>query len=524
MDGARQQTPGAQYSEDSLDFTPPTEIIGAAGIEIEDLEAAIERRRNEWKPLPGPQLEAYHSKADELLYGGAAGGGKTDLLLGVARQEHRCSIIFRRVFPSLNAIVERSKAMYGVMGEVPQFDSYNESLRRWKFDDGCRVRFGSIQHDKNKSDYQGQAHDFYGFDEITEFTESMFRFVTGWNRSAIQGQRCRVIATGNPPCSADGDWVINYWGPWLDPAHQNPARPGELRWFTTIDGKDVERPKGDPFEIKGEIIAPRSRTFIPARVQDNPYLIEAGYVARLQALPEPLRSKLLYGDFTKGREDNPYQVIPSEWVKVAQSRWEQTKRPDMPMTALGVDAARGGDDKTVIAMRYGHWVDELKSYPGASTPDGPAVATLVMSHRRDNAVINVDVVGVGTSVYDHLKGMTDNVVPINGAEKSRAQDKSGELGFVNLRAELYWKIREALDPTSGQDICLPPDRELLADLCAPTWELTVRGIKVEAKEDIIRRIGRSPDKGDAVAYALAIKTQPGMGLFNWAKEKYERMD
>ena len=487
---------------------------------VDSLGDSPDKEKQEWKPLPGPQTLAYQSPADVLLYGGAAGGGKTDLLLGVARREHRRSIIFRRLFTSLDALIVRGKEIYA-NGQTALEDSFNEGKYRWMFEDGRRIRFGSIQHEKDKRKYQGQAHDFYGFDEITEFTESMFRFVTGWNRSAIQGQRCRVIATGNPPCSADGDWVINYWGPWLDPGHPNPAAPGELRWFTTIDGKDVERPSGEPFEVNGVLQTPVSRTFIPASVQDNPYLIASGYVARLEALPEPLRSKLLYGDFMKGREDNPYQVIPSEWVKLAQERWKASGRGEMPQTAIGVDVARGGQDKTAIAVRYGNWIDYVKTYPGASTPDGPAVATLVMSHRRNNAVINVDVIGVGTSVYDHLKGMTDNVVPINGAEKSRAQDKSGELGFVNLRAELYWKVREALDPTSGLDICLPPDRELLADLCAPTWELSLRGIKVEAKEDIIKRIGRSPDKGDAVAYALAIKTTPGIGLFNWIKEQYQ---
>jgi hypothetical protein len=66
---------------------------------------------------------------------------------------------------------------------------------------------------------------------------------------------------------------------------------------------------------------------------------------------------------------------------------------------------------------------------------------------------------------------------------------------------------------------LPPDRELLIDLCAPTWKLTPRGIQVEAKEDLIKRIGRSPDKGDAVVYALAIKHQPGMGLYHWMEQQ-----
>jgi hypothetical protein len=487
-----------------------------------DVREELERRGRRWRPLPGPQSDAYRSAADELFYGGAAGGGKTDLLLGVARLEHHRAIVFRRVSPSLGAIVERSRAIYGSLAAADPADAFNINRHCWSFADGSTVRFASIQHEKDKSDYQGQAHDFYGFDEITEFSEGMFRFVTAWNRSARAGQRCRVICTGNPPCSAEGEWVIGYWAPWLDPKHPSPAAPGELRWFTTIDGADVELPDGGPVKVGGETVAPRSRTFIPARVQDNPHLVRAGYVARLQALPEPLRSKMLYGDFSRGREDDPYQIIPSEWVRLAQERWQATPGPRAPMTAVGVDVARGGDDKTVIAMRRGAWIDELKTYPGQATPDGPAVAALVLANRRDGAAINVDVIGVGTSVYDHLRGVTDSVVPINGAERSEGTDRSGELRFANLRAELWWKAREALDPAGGEDLCLPPDRELLADLCAPRWKLTVRGIQVEAKEDLAKRIGRSPDKGDAVVYALAAKSPPGMGLFNWVKGEAAR--
>jgi hypothetical protein len=487
-----------------------------------DVKDELARRARIWRPLPGPQSEAYRSPADELFYGGAAGGGKTDLLLGAARLEHQRAIIFRRVSPSLGAMVERSRAIYSSLPAAGDGDAFNKTRHCWRFADGRMVRFASIQFEKDRENYQGQAHDFYGFDEITEFSEAMFRFVTGWNRSTRRGQRCRVICTGNPPTSAEGEWVIAYWAPWLDPTHPRPAAPGELRWFTTVDGRDVEMPGPGTVEVNGEAVTPRSRTFIPAKVQDNPYLVEAGYVARLQALPEPLRSKMLYGDFTRGREDDPYQVIPSEWVRLAQERWKAAPRPDLPMTAMGVDVARGGDDKTVLAMRHGAWFDELRSYPGTSTPDGPAVAALVLANRRGKAIINVDVVGVGTSVYDHLKGATDGVVTINGAERSEATDRSGELRFVNLRAELWWRAREALDPAGGEDLCLPPDRELLADLCAPRWRLAARGIQVEAKEDLSKRIGRSPDKGDAVVYALGTKAMPGMGIFSWVRDEARR--
>ena len=470
-----------------------------------------------WTPLPGPQTLAYSSQADELLYGGAAGGGKTDLLLGVARLEHWRSIIFRRVYPSLRGIIDRSRAIYNPDAESAARDSYNESLHRWRFGDGRMVSFGSCQYEQDVLSWQGIAHDLYGFDEITEFSEAQFRYVTGWNRSTRSGQRCRVICTGNPPTTAEGEWVVRYWGPWLDETHPRPAAPGELRWFTTgLDGNDLECPDGRPITRDGpqgpETVVPRSRTFIPAKVQDNPYLIESGYLSRLQALPEPLRSKMLYGDFRAGREDDAFQCIPSAWVLAAQERWKAGKRPDVPMSSLGVDVARGGKDRTVLTPRYGNWVDEQSVYPGSSTPNGQAVAGLVMAVIGPTATANIDVIGVGSSPYDALTDVLgDRVVAMNGASGSDAKDKSGVLGFVNSRAEWYWLSREALDPASGQDIALPPDPELRADLCSPHWKLTPRGLQVESKDDLSKRLGRSPDKGDSCIYALAVKQEAAAG-------------
>ena len=280
------------------------------------------------------------------------------------------------------------------------------------------------------------------------------------------------------------------------------VRRGELRWYTTVDGKDVEMPNGDPVMINGDLVTPLSRTFIPAFIEDNPYLMATNYKAKLQGLPEPLRSKMLLGDFRAGREDDAYQIIPSEWVRLAQERWRARTKPDLPMTQMGVDVARGGRDKTVFTPRYGNWFDWQTTFPGKATPDGQTVAGQVVLAAGPKAMIGVDVVGVGSSVYDHLKDLPDlNVVPINGAAASMAKDKSGVLGFVNLRAENWWLFREALDPASGQDIALPPDAELKADLCAPKWKLTARGIQVESKEDLIARLGRSPDKGDSCIYA-----------------------
>ena len=470
--------------------------------ELAALVEELERRAKRWKPFAGPQTLAMESQADILFYGGAAGGGKTDLLLGTARYHHTRTIIFRRVSPSLQGIIDRSKEIYTQAGDG-SLDAYNESKSRWNLP-GCMIRFGSMQYDADVTDHQGVPYDLYGFDEITEFTEAQFRFVTGWNRTTKAGQRCRTICTGNPPTDSDGEWVLRFWAPWLDENHPNPATPGELRWYTTIDGKDVECPNGDPVVVGGEMVTPLSRTFIPAKVQDNPALMASGYVARLQALPEPLRSKMLFGDFRAGREDNAYQVIPTAWVEAAMNRWRDTPKPSCPRTAIGVDVARGGKDKTVLAPRYAGWFDTLRTFPGQETPDGQTVAAQVLLNIRDKAQAVVDVIGVGSSAFDALKG-NEMVRPVayNGASGSHRKDKSGTLTFVNLRAESHWLFREALDPASGQFIALPPDPELKADLCAPRWKPMVGGIQVESKADIVKRIGRSPDKGDSVIMAAS---------------------
>ena len=224
-------------------------------------------------------------------------------------------------------------------------------------------------------------------------------------------------------------------------------------------------------------------------------------MATLQSLPEPLRSQMLYGDFNAGIEDDPWQVIPTAWVEAAQARW---KRPDKlaAMDSLGVDVARGGRDCTILARRHGMWFDEPLVYPGEATPDGPKVAGLTMGAMRDQAVIHIDVIGVGSSPYDFLNEANQQVVGVNVSESAQGLDKSGRLRFKNLRSELWWHMREALDPANNTGIVLPPDPRLLADLCAPTWELTGSTIQVASREQIMDKIGRSPDFGSAYVLAL----------------------
>jgi hypothetical protein len=286
-----------------------------------------------------------------------------------------------------------------------------------------------------------------------------------------------------------------------------PAESGEIRYFSVIDGKEIEVPDGEPFEHNGEIVTPQSRTFIHARLKDNPYLVGTGYLATLQALPEPLRSQLLHGDFSAGVEDDPMQVCPTSWIDAAMDRWTD-RRPRGRMLTMGVDVARGGKDSTVIARRHeGMWFDQPLTYQGEQTADGPKVAGLVLAARRDSAAVLIDVIGVGSSPFDFLRSTTrGTVIGVNVSEQAGGADKSGRLRFKNQRSELLWRMREALDPANDTGICLPPDKRLRADLCSFTWELQGSTIYVHSREQIAKRIGRSPDF--ASAYVLALMQVP----------------
>lgn len=469
-------------------------------------ELAVASTSNmEWIPSPGPQTEAYFSRADVLLYGGQGGGGKTDLLLGLAMTAHKSSLILRRKYANLGGILRRVEEIGG-----------REGLKaspppKYRTKDGRLIEFGAAQHLGDEEDWQGQPHDLLGFDEATQFLEQQVRFLMGWVRSTDPNQRCRTVLATNPPLSAEGDWVIGMFRPWLDLTHPNPAKPGELRWFVTDpDGKDMEVDGPEPIERDGKKLIPKSRSFIPSALSDNPFLVDTGYQAQLDALPEPLRSAVRDGNFMAARADDPWQVIPSAWIRAAQDRWTPDGHKGRPMTAVGLDVAQGGTAETVISPRHGAWFAEQVCHPGSETPDGPKTAALVIAALRDGAQVHIDMGGgYGQSPYDHLKPAGVPIEPMVPSEKSYGRTRDGSLGFLNMRAEWWWRFREALDPENGDDVALPPDPQLAADLSAPRWELMAGGkVKIESKPDLIARLGRSPDRGDAAVLAWALEPIP----------------
>lgn len=452
-----------------------------------------------WVSQPGPQQMAAESLADIVYYGGAAGGGKTDLLVGLPLTEHQNSIIFRREAVQLVGIEERIAKILGTR------KGYNSQDGIWRIPGSTRVlELGSVREIDDWLKYQGRPHDYIGFDEIPHFAEIQFRTLIGWLRSDNPTQRQRVVCAGNPPTNAEGEWVKRFWAPWLDDTHPNPAKPGELRWYLMNEKGEDEAVSGPECSrmIDGELVEPMSRTFIPSRVDDNLFLLTTGYKRQLASLPEPLRSQMLRGDFNAGSSDPAWQLIPTEWVKAAMARW-QPRDAKGTMTAFGFDPARGGADKSCAARRHGTWFDELVSVPGAVTDDGPKAAGFVVPLVRNGACICLDAIGIGSSALDFVRGLNLLVLPVVGSAASGLADKAGQLRFRNKRAEMYWRLREALDPTNPDPIYLPPDKELAADLCAVRYKVVTMGkvaaIQIRDKDEIREALGRSPDKGDAVA-------------------------
>lgn len=506
--------------------------------EFAELESALHQLAATQLFVPTPkQHEVVENPADVIGYGGSAGGGKSYLGTGLAVQHHKRSAIIRPQKNQTQKFVLELNKMLGTR------NGYNSQSGSWQFEtpDGQErfVKFFGMDTPEDAEKQQGDDYDLKFYDEVTQMLEEQVRYTMTWNRTDDPTQRVRALLAFNPPTTPEGRWVIKYFAPWLDPAHPNPAKDGELRYFATVgDDRDYEVAGPQPFIIAikndgssvpwyrfdpkdytpEQVVTPESRTFIHAKVTDNPYYMRTNYLQKLQSLPEPLRSQMMNGDFFAGMEDDAHQVIPTRWVLEAQQRWRE-RQPQIASGAakldqqdsLGVDVARGGNmggaavaagsDELVISPRYGTFFAEQKVFKGVDINDGSKAAALIIGERRDEAPVHIDIIGVGTSPFDFLTVNNIYTIAVNGTTSGMGTDRSGLLRFFNKRAELHWRMREALDPISGDNIALPPDPQLLGDLTAPRWWLSKGGIQIEAKDDIKKRLGRSPDRGEAALLA-----------------------
>lgn len=232
-----------------------------------------------WTPQP-KQAIAMSRGEDEALYGGAAGGGKSDYLLVEATRQiekpNYRGIIFRKTFPQLTELIDRSQELYKPLPKA----RYNGSSYCWSFKSGAKIYFGNMHHVSDRTNYQGKHFDFIGFDELTHFTWDEYSYMLSRNRPSGPGTRIYMRATANPGGIGHG-WVKDYF--------VTAGKPYE----TNIFKQKVRYPDG-----RHEIFY-RSKTFIPSTVFDNKELLsnDPGYLARLASLPEQERQALLYGNW-----------------------------------------------------------------------------------------------------------------------------------------------------------------------------------------------------------------------------------
>ncbi len=234
--------------------------------------------------------------------------------------------------------------------------------------------------------------------------------------------------------------------------------------------------------------------------------------------------------------DDENAVVPLSFVEGGMERWEAWRQAGRPATladvgpkvdaearaeweargcpvaagdrSYAVDVATTGKDKTVIATRTGRHITKLDYTTGNTTMVVVAKVQGVVGKAGldERHPIVVDATGVGSGVADRLAELGYNVIRYTGAAATKATSKDGKHGFTNVRSAAYWRLRELLDTEVPADeaIMIPPFSELTADLTTPTWT-EVTGIppkyKVETKVDLVKRLGRSPDMGDAVAMA-----------------------
>ncbi len=276
--------------------------------------------RNEavvWRPQP--RQAAFMARPEyEALYGGAAGGGKSDALVIEALRQvhipHYKGLILRKTFPQLAELIDKTLSYYPRAFPKAR---YNASSHCWRFPSGAKILFGAMQHTKDRVKYQGQAYDFIAFDELTHFTFDEYSYLFSRNRPNGAGTRVYIRATANPGGVGHG-WVKERFitaAPPMQPICE------AVSWREP-DGTEQKRVQ--------------KRIFVPSSVFDNPALLQndPAYVQRLASMPEAERKALLYGDwdsfsgqvFTEWRNDSSHYAdrrnthviapfrIPRDWA------------------------------------------------------------------------------------------------------------------------------------------------------------------------------------------------------------------
>tara|TARA_R100000030_G_scaffold93645_1_gene79938 strand:- start:974 stop:2632 length:1659 start_codon:yes stop_codon:yes gene_type:complete len=285
--------------EDVLESVPET---------VQDL---VGEREIIFQPNDGPQTEFLAAMEQEVFYGGARGGGKSYAMLvdplRYCHKQHHRALLLRRSMPELRDLISHSQRLYT---RAFPGAKWREQEKEWRFPSGARIEFGYAENLTDVLRYQGQSYTWIGIDELPQYpTPDIYNFLRSSLRSVDPEVPVFIRATGNPG-NVGSTWVKNMF---VDPATPNTP-------FTM----DIETPVG---------IKSITRRFIPAKLQDNPYLMQTDdYMIMLSSLPDIQKKQFLEGDWEAFEGSafpefnravhviEPFE-IPNNWVRFRSADW-----------------------------------------------------------------------------------------------------------------------------------------------------------------------------------------------------------
>jgi hypothetical protein len=364
-----------------------------------------------FKANEGPQEDFLAAGETDVLYGGAAGGGKSyamlvDPLRYAHRKAHR-ALILRRTMPELREIIDKSRELYP---KAFPGAKYREVEKLWNFPSGAKVEFGFLEKDADVYRYQGQAYSWIGFDEIQHLpTEFAWNYMASRLRTTDPDIVECLRATANPG-GAGAAWVYKRY---IDPSPSNET-------FRGADGL--------------------TRKFIPARLKDNPYLAKDGrYEQMLKSLPPTLRQQLLEGnwDVSEGAAFTEFDPVVHTITPFAiPLHWERTKGIDYGYASESacVWGAVDPEDGTLIIYR------ELYRKGLLGTDLGEMLTNMELPDP-------ISVAGVLDTACWNRTGMTGPTVGetlLKAGHKLRRADKNRKQGKIQVHE--YLKLSQSGRP------------------------------------------------------------------------------
>lgn len=287
------------------------------------------------------------------------------------------ALVLRRTTPEITnvgGLWEESEKIYTLVGAEPRIGNLD-----WEFKSGAKVKFDHLEHEKSKHKYQGSQIALICFDELTHFTEGQFWYMVSRNRSAC-GVRPYIRCTCNPDA---GSWVAKFIEWWIDrdTGYPIPERSGVVRWFVRYGGELQFADSRDELIALYPDLEPKSLTFVPATLDDNPALTskDPGYRANLQSLPFVERERLLGGNW------NVIDAEGAEWPpEYFADIWVEEWPRERLVTVVALDPSVGklnkatqtrlGDYSAFVAVAQGHngvyYVDaDIARRPPSKTVD-----------------------------------------------------------------------------------------------------------------------------------------------------------